>query len=399
VTHVRRLALGLVLGLCGCGGSGGGDGGGNGGGTPVNLVNFQTAGDIIGQSAATGGTQNNGGGATPNQVGLSFPAGHVGNGSLYVADSDNHRVLGFNAVPTGFGPNADFVIGQPDFATRTASTTAGTFFQPVSCWVSNDVLFVADSLNERVLLFSPPPTAGGASAGVALGRPDLTTEGPGSGTTGLNFPADVCVASSRVVVADRDNNRIMIWNGIPAVSGAPAQVVVGQPDFTTIIPGSTAGKTASPRGVWTDGTRLVVADTLNHRVLVWTTFPTANGQPADLVVGQPDFSTSSPGNGTSKMSAPHSVCSDGSKLFVADTENNRVLVFDPFPTASNPAATGVLGQNSFTNVTANDDDQNGANDGSPTGRTMRRPVGVTTIDNRLFVVDYDNHRVLIFTGS
>jgi DNA-binding beta-propeller fold protein YncE len=191
----------------------------------------------------------------------------------------------------------------------------------------------------------------------------------------------------------------MIWNGIPAASGAAAQVVVGQPDFLTVSGGATATKMNLPRGVWTDGTRLVVADTGNHRVLIWNTFPTSNGQAADLVVGQPDFTTATLGIGASKMNLPQSVCSDGSKLFVADSDNNRVLIFDPFPTASNPAATGVLGQNSFTNVVGNDDDQNGTNDGAPTGRTLRHPVGVTAIGNQLFVVDGDNHRVLIFTGT
>jgi uncharacterized protein (DUF427 family) len=387
----------LVLGLCGCGGSGDDDDGG--GGTPVNLVNFQAADAIIGQSAATTGAVNNGGGATPNASGLDGPSGHVGSGSLYVVDGVNNRILGFDAVPAGFGAAADFVLGQAAFDTNAPGTSATKFSEPSSCWVANDVLFVADADNSRVLLFSPPPTAIGAAASLALGRPDLTTSDPGTGTTGLNSPFDVCVAANRIVVADTGNRRVMIWNGIPAVSGAPAQVVVGQPDFTTVTQGATAAKMRSPVGVWTDGTRLVVADTDNNRVLIWTTFPTVNGQPADLVVGQPDFTTITSGNGASKLNRPTSVCSDGAKLFVADTRNHRVLIYSPFPTASNPAATGVLGQNGFTNVTANDDDQDGVADAAPTARTLASPVGVTTIGNQLFVNDFNNNRVLIFTGS
>ena len=397
MSHSRALALGLVFGVCGCGGSG--DGGGGGGNTPVNLVTFQPAGDIIGQGAATGGTPNNGGGPTPNQSGLVSPRGHVGEGSLYVVDADNNRLLGFNSVPTGFGANADFVVGQPNFTSAAPGTTATTLRFPTSCWVSNDVLFVVDGDNSRVLLYSPPPTAPGAAASLALGQPDLTTMGAGGGATGLRSPSEVCVVANRIVVADAFNHRVMIWNGVPAASGAPAQLVVGQPDFLTNVAGTTAAKTDRPSGVWTDGTRLVVADRGNNRVLIWTTFPTVNGQAADLVVGQPDFTTASSGNGASKMNEPSSVCFDGVHLFVADTGNHRVLVFDPFPTANNPAATVVLGQSNFTNVAPNDDDQNGLSDGTPSARTMAFPRGVTTLGNRLFVTEDSNNRVLIFTGS
>jgi DNA-binding beta-propeller fold protein YncE len=151
--------------------------------------------------------------------------------------------------------------------------------------------------------------------------------------------------------------------------------------------------------VWTDGTRLAVCDQSNHRVLIWSTFPTSNGQAADIVVGQPDFLTGTSGSGTQKLNGPSGVASDGVKLFVADRSNNRVLVFDPFPTSSNPTATGILGQNSFTNVTENDDDQNGVVDAAPTARTMKAPTGVTAVGNRLYVTDSGNFRVLVFTGS
>ena len=39
----------------------------------------------------------------------------------------------------------------------------------------------------------------------------------------------------------------------------------------------TADHMYAPRGVWTDGTRVVVADSGNHRVLIWHTFPDRDG--------------------------------------------------------------------------------------------------------------------------
>ena len=76
---------------------------------------------------------------------------------------------------------------------------------------------------------------------------------------------------------------------------------------------------------------LYVVDTQNSRILGWndaTSF--TNGQPADLVIGQPDFDSTacnSGGVGASSLCLPGGVAvdSDGN-LYVGDTLNNRVLV-------------------------------------------------------------------------
>ena len=52
----------------------------------------------------------------------------------------------------------------------------------------------------------------------------------------------------------------------------------------------------NPTSVTTDGTRLFVSDLGFNRVLIWNTIPTANGQAADVVVGQPDMVSSIPNN-------------------------------------------------------------------------------------------------------
>src|SRR5262245_13201240 len=98
---LRRSTSSLIvrLGLCG---------GGGGGATAVNLATFQAASDIIGQNTSTGGAINNGGGVTPNDTGLNFPLGHVGEGGLYVPEMGNSRLLGFFSVPTGLGPAGNF---------------------------------------------------------------------------------------------------------------------------------------------------------------------------------------------------------------------------------------------------------------------------------------------------
>jgi hypothetical protein len=97
-----------------------------------------------------------------------------------------------------------------------------------------------------------------------------------------------------------------------------------------------------------------VADAWNHRVLIWNSFPTENGQPADVVVGQPTMQNNSPnveGVGT-KASAknlywPYGVWSDGKHLWIADTGNRRVLFYEIIPSENYTAADKVIGKNNF----------------------------------------------------
>ncbi len=97
--------LGIVGLISSCGGGGGG-----GGATPVTLSTFQAAETVIGQADFAGASKNQGG--LPGANTLSVPHGAPAEGSLYLADQDNHRILGFNTIPTTNNANADFVIGQ-----------------------------------------------------------------------------------------------------------------------------------------------------------------------------------------------------------------------------------------------------------------------------------------------
>lgn len=56
----------------------------------------------------------------------------------------------------------------------------------------------------------------------------------------------------------------------------------------------------------------------------------------------------------------------------------------------------MLGQDSFTDNAANDDDQDGTQDTNPTARTFNSPTGVYFFDGRLLVADNNNNRYLLF---
>lgn len=174
----------------------------------------------------------------------------------------------------------------------------------------------------------------------------------------LLAPRGVHLAGGKLIVADTGQNRVFIWNNTPKTKYQQPDVVLGQVEKTDTdrnAGGKVTGSTLMyPSGLWSDGNRLVVCDAWNHRILIWNTLPTANGQAADIVLGQPDFSANDPnvaGIGSAptarSLNWPYGVDSDGERLFVADTGNRRVLVYHQFPTQSYAPADGLIGKQDF----------------------------------------------------
>ncbi|WP_159476599.1 hypothetical protein [Dyadobacter sp. 3J3] len=172
-------------------------------------------------------------------------------------------------------------------------------------------------------------------------------------------PRGVWITGSKLIVADTGQNRIFIWNELPENIFGEPDLVLGQLQTVDTGRNSGGGVNAStlqyPSGIWSDGKVLIIADAWNHRVLIWHTFPIKSGQPADVVIGQPDFNHNLPnvkgiGNNPSDRSLnwPYGVCSDGNKLWIADTGNRRVLYFKQIPVHDFTAADDVIGKDQFT---------------------------------------------------
>ncbi|MBI1978304.1 MAG: NHL repeat-containing protein, partial [Candidatus Omnitrophica bacterium] len=311
------------------------------------IENFQAADVVLGQSNFTARTS----GTTQNN--LNNPRGISTDGQkLFVVDQTNHRVLIWNSIPTTNNVPADVVIGQPNFTSGTAdqggAAGANTLDLPTSVFSDGRRLFIADRNNSRVLIYNSIPSTNNASADVVVGQPDFTTTAGATNQTTMSGPAGVFSDGKRLFVADRQNRRVLIYNSIPTANGAAADIVIGQPDFTTSSAGTTREKMNFPFGVFFDGQRLFVADTTNHRVLIFNSVPATNGAPADVVIGQPDFTTGSSGAARNKMNQPLAVSSDGKRLLVSDFTNNRVLVYKSIPTSNNTLPDLVLGQPDFT---------------------------------------------------
>jgi hypothetical protein len=171
-------------------------------------------------------------------------------------------------------------------------------------------------------------------------------------------PRGVFVANNHLFVSDTGRNRVFIWKDLPTSEFQEPDVVLGQSDISETGRNSGGDATANtlhyPSGIWSDGTTLVVGDAWNHRVLIWHSLPTENGQPADVVLGQPDFNsnlTNVKGIGKDPSSQtlnwPYGVFSDGKSLWIADTGNRRILFYEAIPNANFAAADKVIGKPNF----------------------------------------------------
>ncbi len=302
--------------------------------------------------------EDTGSGSAPTATryaGAMYGAYTTPQGVFYLPDTGDNRVLIFNSFPTSTSPTPNYVLGQNDFVSSTSATDASHFDWPVAVTGDgNGGLFITDYLNYRVLHYNTAPLANVPADGV-LGQPNFASTGCSCTRLGMCEQAALQVVENQnaLLVADRYQNRVLIYRPIPITNGVTyASMVLGQPDFTTCGPSSAGNGLSQPMAVWSDGVRLAVADQANHRVLLWNTFSTVlaagvNGVSADYVIGQTNLNNNTdPGTSPSAFVTryPNALEGDGTHLFVVDAEYTRVAIYNTIPTSNNVGADGVLMQ-------------------------------------------------------
>jgi uncharacterized protein (TIGR03437 family) len=343
------------------------------------------------------GTQDPAGSSATENAWLNTATAVASDGiRLAVADTNNNRILIWTTIPTATNQHPNLVLGQPDFATvgSPAQNTYSAIIMrgPQGVWIANNKLYVADTQDNRVLIWNTFPTTNNQAPDVVLGQPDFVHgSSPAGSSTALptaanqlSDPVSVTADSAHVYVADLGNNRVLIWNTTSPGMDQNADVVVGQTDLvsspanspaacanlktgpstsvttvtgtTVTLPGPCSAALNLPRFALSDGTRLFIADGGNDRVLIYNTIPTTNGVSASNVLGQVTFyddivssaaisivSTQIDNTGgVDTIPTPTSLAWDGTNLYVADPFNRRVLIFTPgdtlLPSAFDPIA-------------------------------------------------------------
>ena len=267
------------------------------------------------------------------------------------------------------------------------------------------------------------------SANLALGQSSLSGNVSAAGQSGLSGPSRLVIdrnsTPNHLYVSDSFNNRVLGWRDITALSnGAPADLVIGQVDFNgklanqSSVSGAppTASTLSFPDGLALDALgNLYIGDAVNDRVLEFNA-PYAQfnhtctpGDPcvagaANLVFGQPDFSSGAIGSGASGMNLPTDVIADsGGNVYISDQGNERVLFY------LNPLATGAKCLNPGQPGCAGDVVPDRVFGQGPSGvdyashdfgvgvALMHEPAGLALDSNgNLYIADAGNHRVLVF---
>lgn len=338
-------------------------------------------------------------------------------------------LCGFAAVNVlGQMNYTDSAAGRSRVAATNSGADVGSMTNPSAVASDGQMLAVADTANNRVLLWKTIPASVNAPPDIVLGQADFTSLQTANAVnqTTMRGPQGVWLQDGKLFVADTGNNRVMVWNSIPTSNNQACDFVLGQANVysakqpTFQNPVTSATGMWAPAGVSSDGTHLFVADLGSSRVLIWNTIPTQLDQPADVVVGQPDMTSSIADNSSglckstgvdqnnkptyppacaATLNYPRAAISDGTRLFVADGGNDRVLIFNTIPTSNGASADIVLGQPNFTSdvlvtqstLISNTVDNTGSAD------TIATPTSLAFDGTNLYVADPFNRRVLVFT--
>jgi DNA-binding beta-propeller fold protein YncE len=264
-------------------------------------------------------------------------------GSVYVADTFNHRIQRFDA-----GGNLLQAWGSysgPDAGTAEN----GTFNEPWGIAVGPDgSVYVADTWNFRIQKF----TAEGEYLD-AWGSYTNSEDG-----YQLYGPRAVAVDSQgRVFVADTGNKRITVYDS----DGAFLQAI-GRPGFD-------AGQLDEPVGLaFGPGGKLYVADTWNRRIQVFQDYDGTFAYLTEWPIAGWE--------GQSTDTKPYLAVSPDGRIWVTDPGNARVLVFD---LEGNFLYTfGAFGSDSAS---------------------FSLPTGIAAGgDGRIYITDADNNRIMVFQG-
>jgi hypothetical protein len=363
---------------------------------------------------------------------LYFPSGVAIDTSstphhLYIADTFNNRVLGYkDTAALVNGANPDLVIGQSDFVQNSfnqgSSVSATGLCGPTGITLDPaGNLYVADSCNNRVLVFTQPFKAAqttNLSAAWVYGQGtsggSFSTDAAATSQTGLRGPLDVAVDSSgNVFVADTGNNRVMVFPPPFPPFASQAVAVIGQAsltDFTDAVCANGQGgnpmpsrtSLCAPDSVATGNLGEVkneqdfyIADTGNNRVLEFLFAETdgvVNTNSAYTFFGQTSFSGNAPGAGATGLNGPSMVRFADGQLFMADQNNNRVI---DFPVANaNFTATVEWGSGSATNFSAPT-----CTPASPTQTNLCFPGAVAFDGTDLYVADSPDARVVRYPNA
>ncbi len=303
----------------------------------------ESASVVIGQASFSTNTSANGTTGLFLPTGLAFDA----HGDLWVGDTNNDRVLEY-VPPFHDGMAASLVLGQAGFTTISPGTTASTLSEPQGLgFDAHGDLWVADSDNNRVLEYVPP-FHDGMNASLVLGQKTFTTTAFATNQTSLAFPNDVAVSPSGAVwVSDFEHSRLLEF--LPPFSdGMRASDVLGEPSFNTTTELVPYGIYAPDQIAFDGAGDVWLVDGGASRALEYLPGFTIN-EPQAVVLGQSSFLGHDCATTSTGLCLPTGLAIDGQgDVWVYDAGNDRILEYVPYGYAWTFGETGLSSGTSWT---------------------------------------------------
>mgnify|MGYP006414522109 FL=1 len=360
-----------------------------------------------------GGGDNNGDEATPPSGNSKQDRDEEKNtGSWYDLSiyeySPSYSVATSNGK-TGYGLNETGDILLSGYGFDNAGG-ANKLNHPVSISANYGKLAVTDRFNNRVLIWNTIPSSN-TPPDLVLGQANFTTHNSGTGLNNMDFPGQVIITpDGKVLVADSDNNRVLVWTSFPESSGQSADYALPITDYVNF-------GDSWPWGVWSDGTKVIVTATVAKAVLFWNTFPGPSTSP-DVVLT------------SSQVGTPRSILSDGNYVMLGDENANgpcigsngtrSTHVWTSWPTSSrDPDAcidnwlAGTIHDSKIYGIAAGGETMyfydelytstqelqvnvKIANPGEGHRWAGGDDGGATVVDGKLFVAEYNGNRISVF---
>jgi sugar lactone lactonase YvrE len=330
-------------------------------GSPLNLA--ATVSTMAGTAQESGSTDGTGTAAR-----FDYPSSITTDGTnLYVADTLNNTIRQI-VISTGVVTTLAGTAGST--GSRDGTGTAALFYNPFGITTDGTNLYVADTNNNtirKIIISTGVVTTLAGTAG-STGSKD------GTGTAALFYnPFGITTDGTNLYVADASNNairQIVISTGVVTTIAGTAGVSGHTDGYGTVALFN------FPSGITTDGTSLYIADTNNNTIRI---FVIATGVVVTLA-GTAGVTGYADGTWTAaSFDSPNGITTDGTNLYVADTNNNTIRKV----VISTGAVTTLAG----TAETA------GYTDGTGTAAYFSGPRGITTDGTKLYVADSNNDTI------
>ena len=208
------------------------------------------------------GYQGDGGSAMSARLSKPQDVALDSNGNLFIADMDNHCIRRVDAV-TGIITTYAGIGRGGGFSGDGYSAISARLSKPQGVAVDgNGNLFIADRDNHRIRRVD---INGNIMTVAGTGTQGFSGDGASATSANLNFPSGVAVDNSDILfIADSSNNRIRRVDSSGNISTVAGTGVNG---FSGDGGPATSAKLKNPFGVALDGSgNLLIADTGNNRI-------------------------------------------------------------------------------------------------------------------------------------